>query len=137
MKPMTPKQQMNVLYWVEALLSDQYKHGKHKMYDPKTGCYCAIGVALLTQFVPQMSNGEFKDLKEYGWNSTQRWFEATFGLPRNATLYSTMNDMSTNYLTVVALLLHAVPASTTILAFRKDNLQHKFMEQVDALNQAR
>lgn len=132
MKPMTDKQQSNVLYWVEMMLSGKYKHGKHKMYDPATGCYCAIGVALLSDFVPQGIGGKFQDLKDFGWANAQQWFQATFGLPRNATLYSTMNDMSTNYFAVAALLLHAVPDSN-----RKETLQHKLMEQASEANKAR
>lgn len=30
--------------WVAALRSGDYRQGCYRMYDPKTGCFCALGV---------------------------------------------------------------------------------------------
>lgn len=39
--------------WVNALRSGNYTRGEGKMYDPKTGCYDALGVAHRVAGVPK------------------------------------------------------------------------------------
>lgn len=125
---MTPQQQTNVLTWVEALLSGQYKHGKYTLYNRWTGCHSALGVAF-DIFKPVTFDDNIVLLDKQGLWAAERWVGETFGLGRFVNMYSTMNDKTNDYLAVVALLLHAVPDKKSN---RYQSLHTKFMEQADA-----
>lgn len=132
---MTPIQQNNVLSWVEALLSGNYNHGRHLLYNPTNGRYSAAGVALEIAGYEYDENKAFMlpidfpagdtDVKGLFLTSVpQKWFAQEFGLPHSAGLYQTINDVSKDYLPVVALLLNAVPNTS-----RRAYLHKVFMEQ--------
>lgn len=110
----------NTLDWIEAMLSGRYKHGTNLLYNTKTQCHCGIGVAAEVMGVERFETenaglylfneevtGNYLPTKRYT-SVPETWFQRTFGLPRQQQVYSHINDMSKNYLQVVALLLEHV-----------------------------
>ena len=124
--PMTLSQQAACLHWVEAMLSGNYYHGRGMLYNHETDCYSAIGVAKHAEGWPVNELGYFVDAESLGWNSERDWFNTTFGLPRDADLYTTLNNMSRDYLAVASLVLNAVPDKNPTKAL----IQRQFMEAV-------
>lgn len=125
---MTLNQQAACLHWAEAMLSGNYKHGKGMLYNHETDSHSAAGVAMASEHWPTNDDGYFVDPKDIGWQSDREWFDTTFGLPRDADLYTTLNNMSKNYLNVVALVLDAVPDKNPTKAL----IHKQFMEEVNA-----
>lgn len=104
---MIPQQAKNVLDWVEAMLSGQYKHGAGVLYNPATGCHCALAVGCEVMGQPRDIHGNYFGNSAVSVADT--WFEKAFGLPRDASFYAAVSDKSTNFFGVSALLLNAVP----------------------------
>ena len=74
------RQERNLVRWIEALLSGDYKQGRCQL---KNGdCYCPLGVAAKALGVPELGPWFFFGIGA-GYVSTQyppqRWFEKTFG----------------------------------------------------------
>lgn len=127
---MTLEQEANVLNWVEAMLSGQYKHGRQYLFNPATKCHSAFGVAAEVMGVKHDPAGVFTF--PLGFMSrmavSPSWFTETFGLRRTPFVYSSINDASRNYLGVVALLLNTVPLSKRHKQLHKIMLEQSYVQ---------
>lgn len=92
-------QNQNILNWVEAMLSGKYKHCKGMLYNVKTDCYCALGVAATILG---------RELSE-DYQANDSWFARAFGLPRPPEFYAAVSDKSDHFFGVCALLLKELP----------------------------
>lgn len=126
---MNQYQTHHTLEWVELLLSGRFKHGRGVLYNPTMDRYCALGVALVEAGQPRNDIGMFiladeqetnalASAKDYGGflviSKTivrEVWFAQRYGLPKEAAVYSSVNDHSRNFYAVASLLLNACDTS--------------------------
>jgi len=130
---MTPEQETNTFDWVAAMLSGDYKHGRYRLYNPGTGCHCAVGVAAELACGP--NTGVIRDRQNYVFKGYDHpssdtfvpgdWFKRRFGLRQQVEVYQSINDKTNDYYGVVALVLGQLPDSE-----RKRELQQKLLNEV-------
>lgn len=115
------QQDVNRLNWVAAMLSGQYKHGKHHLHTD--GMYCAIGVAVAEAFedYPDSNPSIAFDNKFV----SNRWFIERFGVTLRAEYIQAVNDRCDDYYGVCAIVLdRCVPS------MRKENLCKRLVDIV-------
>lgn len=123
---MTNEQERNCLDWVEAMLSGQYKHGKVLLYNASLDTHSVHGVALRLAKHPVVWGNQFAEVYPVQRNRfvSSLWFEKRFGLKHLPSHYQTVNDMTSNYLAVCALVLNACSQTG-----KQRMLHNKMMQQ--------
>lgn len=112
------QQNRNLVRWIKALLSGEYKQGRNRLYNPKTGCHCVNGVAL-REFGFNEVNGWFY----FGYDATSwrnlfsrtivphRWVEQTFGKHTGIHALGYRNDAGRTFAELAGFLIEFLPES--------------------------
>lgn len=111
------QQEANLVRWIEALVSGDYKQQVLKpdvsygqLYSPKTKCYCALGVAAEVMKTPRLGQwfwfgyipGELPMTKTF---TPGNWFGKHFGTAIIPEKISHMSDNGTSFADIAVYLL--------------------------------
>lgn len=87
LRRLTDTQNANLTRWIEALISGDYQQGKLQLYNKRTKCFCALGLAAETMGIQRIGEGFY-----FGWNADgldtvfsesivpETWFHKQFGV---------------------------------------------------------
>lgn len=113
----TAEQDANMVLWIEALLSGEYKQGRGQLYHEITDCYCVLGVAAEsfgfvrvgeTYFFGCHGTTEARSSKEA---VPVKWFADTYGLPYTQIYYTGLNDLGESFAAIASRLANYLPDS--------------------------
>ena len=109
------KQDKNLIRWIEALISGQYKQHKlavenKQLYNSRTKCHCALGVALEVMGVPRFGEWFLFGYIPGEWPATklfapQAWFAKQFGAGIPPWAISHMSDRGKTFAEIAEYLL--------------------------------
>lgn len=111
------KQDKNLIRWIDALISGKYKQlprsllwTTNQLYDPKSNCCCALGVAAKVMNVPQFREWFLFGLSQASkLYAPQQWFQQTFGTKIDQNIVSYMSDYEESFAEIAVWLAQYLP----------------------------